>query len=165
MSIFLPTLGLLGIVAFMYWMAHMARTRLGLGAGTVAPDSLRVVGKRVLEPRKALYVVEVADRYVLVGTAEGSVSLIDHISADEFARMTDPVAADADTDTAALAAAADSPARDAIAAATAGGDGDAQRFMTVGESFTFFLDKARTSRRARRTVAGQVAAAASEDDR
>lgn len=150
MSIFMPTIGLLAIVAFMYWAARFARTRLGLGAGTVGPDALRVVGKRVLEPRKALYVVEIADRYVLVGTAENSVSMIDHITADEFRRMS----ADSGATVASLPAAA---------GADAGDDDTPQRFMTVGESFAHFLDKARSSRRARRDVEAQVADAAREE--
>lgn len=88
---------LIAIVLAMYAAMRVLRSKLGIGAGTVGSDSLRIVGKRQLDPRKALYVVEVADRYILVGAAEQSLSLIDHITADEYAVMIAPAAGDATT--------------------------------------------------------------------
>lgn len=133
---------LLGLVIGMYWLAAVARKRLGVGAGTVTSDALRVVGKRMLEPRKALYVVEIGDRYVLVGTAENSVSLIDHITADEFERMTDPAEFNAEPANpfARLAA------RRRDAATDEGESEPPQRFATVGESFAQLLSRARARR-------------------
>jgi flagellar biogenesis protein FliO len=84
-----PLLLTAGILV-LYAIVRMMRTRLGIGIGTVSAEALKIVGKRQLDQRKALYVVEVADRYILIGAAENSISLIDHIGADEFAAMADP---------------------------------------------------------------------------
>lgn len=84
------TFVLLGVILGMYACIRFVRNRLGISSKTVAPDALKIVGKRNLDQRKQLYVVEVGERYLLVGTAENSISLIDHISAEEFAGMTNP---------------------------------------------------------------------------
>ena len=144
MNMFLPTIGLLGLVALMYAAAAYARKKLGLGANVVAPDALKIVGKRTLDAKKALYVVEVGERYILVGTAENSVNMIDHITADEFASMTNAAAVEA-------AAADDTEV-------TVDGPVPAQRFMTVGESFNYFLDKAKAKR------TGAIASSTPSDD-
>lgn len=92
MQLLLFPLLMLGMVFALYAAARWLRGRLGLAAGTVSTESLKVVGKRVLEPRKSLYVVEVGERYILVGAAENSLTMIDHISAEEFASMAEPAA-------------------------------------------------------------------------
>jgi flagellar biogenesis protein FliO len=147
------------VIVAMYWGAAIARRKLGIGAHTVAPGALKVVGKRPLEPNKALYVVKIADRYVLVGSAEGSINLIDHITADEFSQMTDVEEAKPAKARKAVAAAApddDTSAEDAPA--------PAGQFMSVTESFGYFLGKARGSRDASARVAAQAAAADETED-
>lgn len=114
---------LLVIVVMMYLLAGVARKRLGMGAGTVAPDQLRVVGKRTLDRTKALYVVEIGNRYVLVGAAENCVSLVDHITAEEFASMAQPAPA-----------------------ATPPADDPGPQFATVSESFSLLLSRARRTK-------------------
>lgn len=42
-----------------------------------------VLGRYVLEPRKALYLVNVGKRYLVIGTADHAISLITEISEEE----------------------------------------------------------------------------------
>jgi flagellar biogenesis protein FliO len=148
---------LLVMVFAMYAAAGFARKRLGIGAGTVKGDALRIVGKRALDRSKALYVVEIGDRYVLLGTAENSVAMIDHITPEEFARMTEtedgrdlasvsPLArlASIARPAAATDTAADGEEEGEGAAATAAPG----EFMSVRQSFTYFMGKARSRRAA-----------------
>lgn len=139
----ITSIGFAGMIGFMWWLTAQARKKLGVGRGTVTPESLRVVGKRVLEGRKALFVVEVADRYVLLGTSEDSISLLDHITADEFALMSetqdakeprdnDFIEMDFDTDNENL-----------------GRPVEPQRFATVGESFSMLLGKAKAKKQSK----------------
>jgi flagellar biogenesis protein FliO len=163
-KIIMPTVILVGIIVAMWLMARFARSRLGIGAGTVTPGALKVVGRKQLEPRKSLYVVQIADRYILVGTGEQSVNLIDRISADEFALMSDEVevaspaktfrtspadeAEAGDMDADADAPAIDSPVTpDQLASHLA----EQQRFATVGESFSWLLNRAKTNRTAKKS--------------
>jgi flagellar biogenesis protein FliO len=138
MQILMPTAILIGIIVAMWLTARYARNKLGIGAGTVMPGSLKVVGRKQLEPRKSLYVVQIADRYILVGTGEHSVNLIDRITPEEYELMSDePVAA------APREVMVDSPVtHDELVAHLA----QEQRFATVGESFKLLLNKAKTSR-------------------
>lgn len=131
------TLGLGLVVTVLYLIARLARARLGLGAGTISMGSLKVVGKRQLEPRKSLYMVEIADRYVLVGTSDQSVSLIDHVTAEEFAAMTAPVQRPTRTFL---------PGRSTRPVATDDASSREQQFATLRESFGWMLDKARSRR-------------------
>lgn len=176
MDLFVPTIGLALVVVLMYWGAAVARRRLGIGAGTVTPSALKVVGKRTLEPRKSLYIVEIADRYVLVGTAENSVAMLDHISADEFAQMvgeSDDITSRPRSTSmlrrfsrpTAVADPDGESATDADADTPTPASADSQRFMTVGESFHHFLGKAANSRSARRRVAAQAAAATEAEEK
>ena len=128
---------LLAMVLVMYWLSRMARKRLGMGSGTLPQSALKVVGKRTLEPRKSLYVVELGDRYILVGTGENQVNLIDHISADEFAAM----ATDAEQAPRLRVARNTSVVTDDDELAATGTE---QRFATVGESFAHVLGKVRS---------------------
>jgi hypothetical protein len=158
----IATLALGGMCLLMWWLARLARKRMGVGAGTVAGDGLRVVGKRSLDQKHALYVVEIAGgRHILVGTSmDGGISKVDDISADEFAAMSreEPkapklrvangtgssdagqIGSDAPHD----AAPRDAAPHDAAAAS------DEPRFATVGESFNMLLGKARDARANRR---------------
>ena len=142
------TLALAGLCILMWWLARLARKRMGIGAGTVAGDGLRVVGKRPLDQKHSLYVVEIAGgRHILVGTSmDGGISKVDDISAEEFATMT-------------KGESRPSPLKVAKADAGDGGEGDDSephdasdepRFATVGESFNALLGKARDARSSRR---------------
>ena len=142
----IATLVLGGMCVLMWWLARLARRRMGVGAGTVSSNGLRVVGKRPLDQKSSLYVVEIAGgRHILLGSSmDGSVTKLDDISPEEFSKMVDepkapklrvasPVSSDeteADGDD---AAAADQP-----------------QFASVGESFSHFLGKAKDARAARR---------------
>lgn len=81
--------GALGVMCvIMYLLSRIARRRLGVGSGTVAPDAVRVVGKKPLDQKSALWIVEVGGRHLLLGTgSDGSVSKLDDISDEQFARM------------------------------------------------------------------------------
>lgn len=142
-----------GMCLLMWALARMAKRRMGLGAGTVSASALRVVGKRPLDQKSAIWVVEVAGRHLLLGSgADGSVSKLDDISPEEYARMVEVeaepakpllrVARSATTPAAAPAAAgsADSPVEERTE----------QAFATVGESFQHLLGKARGARDSRR---------------
>lgn len=133
-----PSIVMVALVIGMWLLTRMARRRFGVGAGTLAPDQLRIVGKRTLEPRKALYVVELGNRYVLVGAAENSLSLIDHISAEEFAEMSEVAEQAATGPVIGPILRRGRPDDDS--------DAEERQFATVGESFALLLDKARGRR-------------------
>lgn len=148
MDAIIATLILAGMCGLMWFLARLAKKRMGVGAGTVSSDGLRVVGKRPLDQKSALYVVEIAGgRHILLGSSvDGSVSKLDDISPEEFAIMTadDPkekprlrVA------TPSAADGSDDGVADAPHAAKPG-------FATVGESFNHFLGKARDARASKR---------------
>lgn len=144
------TLILAGMCGLMYWAARLARRRLGIGAGTIGPDALKVVGKRQLDPKKAIYVVEIGERYVLLGAAEGSVSMLDHVTPEEFASMLpedDGVAQKVRRLTSTAGSASDGEPGDEQRDS---GDADAQQFMTPKESFRHLMAKARDARAGRR---------------
>lgn len=145
----IATLALAGMCVLMWWLARLARKRMGIGAGTVSGDGLRVVGKRPLDQKHSLYVIEIAGgRHILVGTSmDGGISKLDDISAEEFAVMSRD----------------DAPARvSPIKVAPRAGDAPSEgpgphaesdaepRFATVGESFNALLGKARDARSSRR---------------
>lgn len=134
----LATLILGGMCGLMWFLARLAKKRMGIGAGTVAGDGLRVVGKRPLDQKNALYVLEIAGgRHILVGASAdgGGISKVDDISAEEFAAMTQ----DEERPTRRLRV-----ANTGSGAAPEGDEpADEQRFATVGESFSLLLSKAR----------------------
>ncbi|MCW2927909.1 MAG: hypothetical protein JWM86_1877 [Thermoleophilia bacterium] len=148
----IATLALGGMCLLMWWLARLARKRMGVGAGTVTGSGLRVVGKRPLDQRHSLFVVEIAGgRHILVGAGvDGPVTKLDDISPEEFAAMTDEP----------------KPVRTPLTVAGAPNDGDAgephgphlepesadveQRFASVGESFSHFYSKAKDARSSRR---------------
>jgi flagellar biogenesis protein FliO len=170
---FIPTVCLLAMLGGLWFAAVQLRRRGAVGGGTVGPNALPIVGKRTLEQRKSLFIVQVADRYLLLGTAETSVQLIDRITAEEFAAMS-AMAEVAPVDMGGLAAkaagklrlvrpgtTADAVAADADVAVAEAGDDEAAaeatgtdgQFLSVGESFHYFLDKAR-NRGGKRAAAG-----------
>lgn len=153
----IATLVLGGMCLLMWWLARLARKRMGVGAGTVSQDALRVVGKRPLDQKNALYVVEIAGgRHILVGaSADGGVSKIDDISSDEYATM---VADEPPSRSRPKLRVAGSAGAAAAEPAVADGQDrvephevdEEQRFATVGESFGMLLGRARDARSARR---------------
>ena len=150
----IATLVLCGMCGLMWYLARLARKRMGVGAGTVSSNGLRVVGKRPLDQKSALYIVEIAGgRHILLGSSmDGSVTKLDDISPEEFAAMVDePKAAKAPK----LRVASPVQREGDDAGEDADADGDeaeaAQpQFATVGESFSHFLAKAKDARAARR---------------
>jgi flagellar biogenesis protein FliO len=159
----IATLALGGVCLLMWWLARLAKKRMGVGAGTIAGDGLRVVGKRPLDQKNALYVIEIAGgRHILVGASAegGGISKVDDISSDEYdAMMADQAPAASKLPKLRLARSTkstDSPhvvSVDADEAATTDTDDAAEttpQFATVGESFGMLLGKARESRSARR---------------
>jgi flagellar biogenesis protein FliO len=150
----IATLVLGAMCGAMWYLARVARRRMGIGAGTVSSDGLRVVGKRPLDQKNSLYVIEIAGgRHILVGASvEGGISKVDDISRDEFEAMT----AD-DEDVARrprLRIAGGGPAAGAQPEGADPSDGSEsapeQRFASVGESFQMLLGKARDARTSRR---------------
>lgn len=145
----IATLVLGGMCVVMWWLARLARKRMGVGAGTVSAAGLRVVGKRPLDQKSSLYVVEIAGgRHILLGSSlDGSVTKLDDITPEEFAIMTadEPIAPK-------LRVAS------AVSSDASGDDADVDheppaatpQFASVGESFSHFLGKAKDARSARR---------------
>lgn len=139
----LATAILAGMCLLMWFLARLAKKRMGIGSGVITPGSLRIVGKRPLDQKSSLWVIEIAGgRHILIGSSEGGVAKLDDISAEEYALMLD-----SDVE----AAAARRPKlRVAASDANADDDGepttDEQRFATVGETFTNLLGKAKEAR-------------------
>jgi flagellar biogenesis protein FliO len=156
----IATLALGGMCILMWWLARLAKKRMGIGAGTVSSEGLRVVGKRPLDQKSSLFVVEIAGgRHILLGSGvDGTVTKLDDISPAEFESMTadpKPIARPklrvASKDSAAnLPSPIDTG--DANDASDADAEADAPRFATVGESFSLLLGKARDKRASRRPV-------------
>lgn len=159
-----PTIVMVVLVGVMWYVSKLAKNKLGVGAGSMDPSQLKVVGKRVLEPKKSLYVVEIGSRYILVGTSENGVSMIDNISAEEFdtmAQKADEKVAGTKTALArrfGLAGTITTSASTTDAAAPTADNADSDepieepRFATVGESFSMLLGKARSARAAKSTT-------------
>lgn len=147
-SAIIATLALGGMCLLMWWLARLAKRRMGVGAGTVSGSALRVVGKRPLDQKSSMFVVEIAGgRYILVGSgADGTVTKLDDITPEEYATMsadvprTKPKLRVAGTDDDETSHSKDDEDADEIT----------PKFATVGESFTHFLGKARDARTARR---------------
>lgn len=69
-AVSLVSLSLLCLVA---WLVLRWLRRQGVGS---APAGMRVLGRCQLEPRRSLYVIEIAGRCFVVGVGEGAPSLI-----------------------------------------------------------------------------------------
>ncbi len=65
------TLALLGVCALVVLALWLLRRR-GVGGG----KGLRVVARLTLEPRRTLYVVEAAGKFLLVGAGEGAMATL-----------------------------------------------------------------------------------------
>ncbi|MCW2973233.1 MAG: hypothetical protein JWN72_1506 [Thermoleophilia bacterium] len=85
------------MVIVMYFLARIAKKRMGIGAGTIKGDALRIVGKKPLDQKSNLFVIEIAGgRHILLAaSAEGHVTKLDDISVDEYAAMVDGEAVEA----------------------------------------------------------------------
>lgn len=148
----IATLALGGMCLLMWWLARLAKKRMGVGSGTVSQSGLRVVGKRPLDQKHALYVIEIAGgRHILVGTSmDGGISKVDDISAEEYARMVDEPATPKALRVASAVSSDESTDGDVPAAAADGETTAEPRFATVGESFHMLLGKARDARASRK---------------
>lgn len=158
----IATLALGGLCLLMWWLARLARKRMGVGAGTVTGEGLRVVGKRPLDQKSALWVVEIAGgRHILLGSSvEGGIAKLDDISPEEFAAMTADeerptrprlrIAGSKASKDAGEQGAADAEASSGDADAATEADAEEQKFASVGESFSHFLGKAKDARAARK---------------
>ncbi len=58
--------------------------RRGLGGGSRA---LRVVARLTLEPRRSIYIVAAAEKYLLVGVGDGPMAVLGELSPDEVRRI------------------------------------------------------------------------------
>lgn len=169
-SAIVPTLILVGMCGLMWGLARIAKRRMGVGSGNITGDAIRVVGKRPLDQKHALWVVEIAGgRHILLGTGtDGAVSKLDDISADEFAAMNEEEAPKAApklrlariagaatpsttkgplvTVKTQAEAAADAGDTTDIDGLDVGDEAEEARFATVSESFQHFLGKARSKR-------------------
>ena len=145
----IATLVLGGMCGLMWYLARLARKRMGVGAGTVSSAGLRVVGKRPLDQKSSLYVVEIAGgRHILLGSSlDGSVTKLDDISPEEFASMVD---APAEKPKLRVASAVSSDASDDDVDGEADEDAPTPQFASVSESFSHFLGKAKDARATRR---------------
>lgn len=85
------------MVVVMYLLARIAKKRMGIGAGTVTGDALKIVGKKPLDQKSNLFVLEIAGgRHILLASsAEGHVTKLDDITPDEYAAMVDQEAVQA----------------------------------------------------------------------
>lgn len=161
------TLALAGMCFLMWFLARLAKRRLGVGAGTISPNALKIVSKKPLDQRSSLWIVEVGGRHILLGSSlDGGVSKLDDISDAEWEQMSAPVV-EGPTPLQAvrrIASAGMGRGGSGDVAAIAGGSADdddpgalegtegpheqaeEQRFATVGESFQHLLKKARSAR-------------------
>lgn len=74
------SLGLVCLVAYLSltWLAR----RMPQGRG-----AMKVLARQQLEPRRSLFVVKVADRTFLLGSAESGVNLVAELSAEEASQI------------------------------------------------------------------------------
>lgn len=70
------TLALLAVCALAIVVLRLLRRRVGAGG-----RGLRVVARLGLEPRRSLYVIEVAGRYLLVGVGDGPMTMLAELDA------------------------------------------------------------------------------------
>ena len=65
----------LAAVCLLAWVSLRLWSRRLAGLGD-RPGPLRVVARLALEPRRTLYVIDAAGKYVLVGAAEGGLAML-----------------------------------------------------------------------------------------
>ena len=83
-SLFRMTLSLLAVCALAVLLLRLLKRRL-----PAAGSSLRIVDRLSLEPRRTLYVVEAAGRYLLVGVGDGAMTMLAEL---DGARLPQPAA-------------------------------------------------------------------------
>lgn len=149
----IATLALAVMCLVMWFLARLARKRMGIGAGTVSAGALKVVGKRPLDQKSNLFIVEIAGgRHILLGAgADGTVTKLDDISPDEFAVMAQDAAPEPRRLRVAKGGIAPAVGAPRGQADGASDEDDAPRFATVGESFQQLLGRARSARDERRS--------------
>ena len=76
------TLALIGVSALAVAVLWGLRRR-----GGVAGGGLRVVAQLTLEPRRSLYVVEAAGKYLLLGVGEGTMALLGELDAAQVRQI------------------------------------------------------------------------------
>ena len=74
LAVSLASLGIVCLLAYVS-LRFLARRGFGRGAGASA-DPIRVLGRCSLEPRRSLYLVEVAGRRFLVGVGDGPMTAL-----------------------------------------------------------------------------------------
>jgi flagellar biosynthetic protein FliO len=77
---------LLAVCAIAYATLRWGLKRFQAGAAMQA-GGMRVVERLGLEPRRAIYLVEVGRRYFLVGASEGGMVLLGEVDADTAAEI------------------------------------------------------------------------------
>ena len=79
------TLALLAVSALAVLSLRLLRRR-----SATSSRALRVVAQLTLEPRRSIYVVEAAGRFLLVGVGEGPMSLLAELDAAKVAELDRP---------------------------------------------------------------------------
>jgi flagellar biogenesis protein FliO len=74
----------LGVVAAIAVAGYLVAKAFGRGVGTGAGGALAVVARLPLEPRRSLYVVQVAGRSLLLGTSEMGLTLLTELDSSEL---------------------------------------------------------------------------------
>ena len=80
-SLLRMTLALLAVCALAVFVLRLLRRRSPAGR-----SSLRVIDRLSLEPRRTLYVVEAAGRYLLVGVGDGPMTVLAELDAAKLAQ-------------------------------------------------------------------------------
>ena len=75
----------LGAVCLLAWVSLRWWSRR-LGAGFERPGPLRVVARLPLEPRRTLYVIDAAGRYLLVGVADSGMTTLGELPPEAVER-------------------------------------------------------------------------------
>ncbi|MBI2083110.1 MAG: flagellar biosynthetic protein FliO [Deltaproteobacteria bacterium] len=80
--------GLILVLALAIVLIRYVLPRTGARWGRRPKDGwVRIVDRFALEPRKSLYLVKIAERYLVLGTGEGSLSLIQELTAEEGGKI------------------------------------------------------------------------------
>jgi len=83
-----PAVSGLGWLGGLAWLAFAALLLVGAWAlRRVEPAGGRVVLRLPLEPRRAVYVLEVAGRHLVVGSSEGGIQLLAELDGEAVQRL------------------------------------------------------------------------------
>jgi flagellar protein FliO/FliZ len=77
---------LLAVCALAYALLRWGLRRFQ-ATSTSRAHGMRVLARLSLEPRRSVYVVEIAGRYFVLGTAEGGLSTLAELDAETAARI------------------------------------------------------------------------------